>query len=61
MTDTVLATIDLSKKPIKASGPMQRVRRLVIQPGGIAPWHSLRTSASLAAPTGLGRLESALG
>jgi quercetin dioxygenase-like cupin family protein len=40
VTDTVLATIDLSKEPIKASGRMQRVRRLVIQPGGIVPWHS---------------------
>jgi hypothetical protein len=26
VTDTVLATIDLSKEPIKASGHMQRVR-----------------------------------
>src|SRR5437016_386277 len=40
VTDTVLATIDLSKEPIKATGRMQRVRRLVIQPGGIVPWHS---------------------
>jgi quercetin dioxygenase-like cupin family protein len=40
VTDTVLATIDLSKEPIKANGRMQRVRRLVIQPGGIVPWHS---------------------
>jgi quercetin dioxygenase-like cupin family protein len=40
VTDTVLATIDLSKEPIKAAGRMQRVRRLVIQPGGIVPWHS---------------------
>lgn len=40
VTDTVLATIDLSKEPIKADGRMQRVRRLVIQPGGIVPWHS---------------------
>ena len=40
VTDTVLAAIDLSKEPIKAAGRMQRVRRLVIQPGGIVPWHS---------------------
>ena len=40
VTDTVLATIDLSKEPIKANGRMQRVRRLVIQPGGIVAWHS---------------------
>jgi quercetin dioxygenase-like cupin family protein len=40
VTDTVLAAIDLSKEPIKADGRMQRVRRLVIQPGGIVAWHS---------------------
>ncbi len=40
VTDTVLATIDLAKEPIKADGRMQRVRKLVIQPGGIVPWHS---------------------
>ena len=40
VTDTVLAAIDLSKEPIKADKRMQRVRRLVIQPGGIVPWHS---------------------
>lgn len=40
VTDTVLAAIDLSKEPIKAEGRMQRVRKLVIQPGGIVPWHS---------------------
>jgi quercetin dioxygenase-like cupin family protein len=40
VTDTVLAAIDLSKEPIKAAGRVQRVRRLVIQPGGIVAWHS---------------------
>ena len=40
VTDTVLAQIDLSKEPIKADGRLQRVRKLVIQPGGIVPWHS---------------------
>ena len=40
VTDTVLATIDLAKEPIMAAGRMQRVRKLVIQPGGIVPWHS---------------------
>jgi quercetin dioxygenase-like cupin family protein len=40
VTDTVLAQIDLAKEPIKADGRLQRVRRLVIQPGGIVPWHS---------------------
>src|SRR5262249_28397866 len=40
VTDTVLATIDLAKEPIAAKGYTQRVRRLVIQPGGVVPWHS---------------------
>jgi quercetin dioxygenase-like cupin family protein len=40
VTDTVLAQIDLAKEPIKADGRLQRVRKLVIQPGGIVPWHS---------------------
>ena len=40
VTDTVLATIDLAKEPIKADGRLQRVRKLVIQPGGVVPWHS---------------------
>jgi quercetin dioxygenase-like cupin family protein len=40
VTDTVLAANDLSKEPIKADGRMQRVRKLVIQPGGVVPWHS---------------------
>lgn len=40
VTDTVLAAIDLANEPIKAAGRLQRVRRLVIQPGGIVPWHS---------------------
>ncbi|MBV8185774.1 MAG: cupin domain-containing protein [Alphaproteobacteria bacterium] len=40
VTDTVLGTNDLSKEPIKAPGRVLRLRRLVIQPGGIVPWHS---------------------
>ena len=40
VTDTVLATIDLANEPIGAKGYAQRVRRLVIQPGGVVPWHS---------------------
>ncbi len=40
VTDTVLAANDLGKEPIKAEGRMQRVRKLVIQPDGIVPWHS---------------------
>jgi quercetin dioxygenase-like cupin family protein len=40
VTDTVLASNDLSKAPIKATGRVERLRKLVIQPGGIVPWHS---------------------
>ena len=39
VTDTVLATIDLAKEPIKAEGRLQRVRKLVVAPGGVVPWH----------------------
>lgn len=39
VTDTVIASIDLSSKPGQA-GNRLRMRRLVIAPGGIVPWHS---------------------
>ena len=40
LTDTVLAAIDLSKEPAMVQDRKFRMRRLVIQPGGIVPWHS---------------------
>ena len=40
VTDTVLASVDLSKEMIAANDHQFRMRRLVIQPGGIVPWHS---------------------
>jgi quercetin dioxygenase-like cupin family protein len=40
VTDTVLASIDLAKEPVKLNDHLQRVRKLVIQPGGVVPWHS---------------------
>ncbi len=40
VTDTVLAAIDLANEPIKADGRQMRVRKLVVQPGGVVPWHS---------------------
>ena len=40
LTDTVLTTIDLSKEPAMVQDRTFRMRRLVIQPGGIVPWHS---------------------
>jgi quercetin dioxygenase-like cupin family protein len=40
VTDTVLASIDLAKEPVKLNDRLQRVRKLVIQSGGVVPWHS---------------------
>jgi quercetin dioxygenase-like cupin family protein len=40
VTDTVLASIDLSKEMIAASDHQFRMRRLEIKPGGIVPWHN---------------------
>lgn len=38
--DTTLASIDLEKEPANIKGRELRFRKLVIQPGGIVPWHS---------------------
>jgi quercetin dioxygenase-like cupin family protein len=40
VTDTVLAAIDLSKEKLALKDRQLRTRRLVIQPGGVVPWHS---------------------
>jgi quercetin dioxygenase-like cupin family protein len=40
VTDTVLAKIDLAKEKVALPDHMLRMRRLVIQPGGVVPWHS---------------------
>ena len=40
VTDTVLAKIELAKEPIKLKDRDMRVRKLVIEPGGVVPWHS---------------------
>lgn len=40
VTDTVLATTDLSREMVALSDHQFRLRRLEIQPGGIVPWHS---------------------
>jgi len=40
VTDTVLASIDLSKEMVALNDHQLRMRRLVIQPGGVVPWHS---------------------
>jgi len=41
VTDTVIASIDL--KGYGIDGRALRMRRLVVQPGGIVPWHSHET------------------
>jgi quercetin dioxygenase-like cupin family protein len=40
VTDTVLASIDLSKEKVDLENRQLRTRRLVVQPGGVVPWHS---------------------
>src|SRR4051812_46407737 len=40
VTDDVLAATDLAKEKIALSGRQLRLRKLVVQPGGIVPWHS---------------------
>ena len=40
VTDTVLASIDLSKEKVSLQDRQLRTRKLIIQPGGVVPWHS---------------------
>lgn len=40
VTDNVLASIDLSSKGGDWNGSALRLRKLVVQPGGVVPWHS---------------------
>jgi quercetin dioxygenase-like cupin family protein len=40
VTDKVLTRIDLKNEPVMLKDHALRLRRLVIQPGGIVPWHS---------------------
>ena len=40
VTDTVLTSIDLAKEKVALADHSLRMRRLVIQPGGVVPWHS---------------------
>ena len=39
VTDTVIATIDLSPKGGSFAGQQMRMRKLTIAPGGVVPWH----------------------
>jgi len=38
--DDVLAAIDLSREKLALQNRQLRLRKLVVQPGGIVPWHS---------------------
>jgi quercetin dioxygenase-like cupin family protein len=40
VTDTTLGSINLENEPAKLKGRELRFRKLVIEPGGIVPWHS---------------------
>jgi len=40
VSDTVLVATDLSKEKLALSDHQLRLRRLVIEPNGIVPWHS---------------------
>jgi quercetin dioxygenase-like cupin family protein len=40
VTDSVLAAIDVSKEPAQIPDRLLRLRKLVIEPGGVVPWHS---------------------
>ena len=40
VTDTVITTNDLAQQGINVNDRLFRLRRLVVQPGGVVPWHS---------------------
>ena len=40
VVDTVLGKVDLGDEAVKLEGRELRIRRLVIEPGGVVPWHS---------------------
>jgi quercetin dioxygenase-like cupin family protein len=40
VTDKVQARIDLINEPVMLKDHALRLRRLVVQPGGVVPWHS---------------------
>ncbi|MEC9344093.1 MAG: cupin domain-containing protein [Pseudomonadota bacterium] len=46
VTDDVIASIDLSSKGKAFEGYMMRMRRLVVQPGGVVPWHEHNARAA---------------
>jgi quercetin dioxygenase-like cupin family protein len=40
VSDIVLTSLDVAKAPFDIEGRLFRLRQLVIEPGGIVPWHS---------------------
>jgi len=40
VTDTVIASIEVAKAPFNINDRLFRMRKLVVEPGGIVPWHS---------------------
>ena len=40
VTDTVLGQVELAKEKVNLADRRLRLRKLVIQPGGVVPWHS---------------------
>jgi quercetin dioxygenase-like cupin family protein len=40
VTDTVIGSTDLSKEPVGIHDRLFRLRKLVVEPGGVVPWHS---------------------
>ena len=40
VTDTVITSTDLAKEPVGIKDRLMRMRKLVIQPNGVVPWHS---------------------
>ncbi len=40
VTDTVISSTDLKNEPVGINDRLFRLRKLVVQPGGIVPWHS---------------------
>src|SRR5689334_20620199 len=47
VSDTVLGSIDLAGEMVKADGYKFRLRRLVVDPGGVVPWHEHKERPAL--------------
>src|SRR5262245_16920502 len=40
VTDTVIGSVDVAQEPAAIKDRLFRLRKLVVQPGGVVPWHS---------------------